>query len=70
MNLKKAILRSFDPDNYSATVEISGSEKAYLESITVARSVPPDEMLAGRKLAVLFFDEHNAKDAVVVAVYT
>jgi len=26
-------------------------------------------MMAGRNLAVLFFDEHNVKDAVVVAVY-
>jgi hypothetical protein len=28
------------------------------------------EMALGRKVAVIFFDEHNAKDAVVVAVYT
>jgi hypothetical protein len=27
------------------------------------------EMIAGRKMAVLFFDEHNPKEAVVIAVY-
>ena len=28
------------------------------------------EMALGRKVAVVFFDEHNPKEAVVVAVYT
>jgi hypothetical protein len=27
-------------------------------------------MVVGRKVAVVLFDEHNAKEAVVVAVYT
>ena len=70
MNLKKAILRSFNTDNYTATVEITGSGKAYLENVTVARNIPSGEMVAGRKLVVFFFDAHNAKDAVVIAVFT
>ncbi len=36
----------------------------------MARNLPSGEMVAGRKVAVIFFDEHNAKEAVVVAVYT
>ena len=28
------------------------------------------EMALGRKVAVIFFDEHNPKEAVVVAVFT
>jgi hypothetical protein len=35
----------------------------------VAHNLPAAEIAVGRKLAVLFFDEHNVKDAVVVAVY-
>jgi len=27
-------------------------------------------MINGRKMAVVFFDEHNPKEAVVVAVYS
>jgi hypothetical protein len=69
MSLKKAILRSFDAGNYTATIEIAGSRKTYLEEVPVARNLPEDEMITGRKLAVVFFDEHNAKDAVVIAVY-
>ncbi len=69
MIVKKAVLRSFDSGNYTATIEITGSGKTYLEGVPVAHNLPVEEITAGRKLAVLFFDEHNVKDAVVVAVY-
>ncbi len=70
MDLRKAVLRSFDSGSYTATVQLAGSHKVYLEDITVARNLPAAEMTAGRKVAVIFFDAHNAKEAVVVAVYT
>ncbi len=70
MSLRKAVLKSFDPGDYTATIQVGGSYKAYLEGVTVARNLPAAEMAAGRKVAVIFFDEHNARVAVVVAVYT
>jgi len=70
MKLRKAVLRSFNSGNYTATVQLVGSYKVYLEDIAVARNLPVTEMTTGRKVAVLFFDEHNPKEAVVIAVYT
>lgn len=70
MRLRKGVLRSFNSGNYTATVQLAGSYKVYLEDIAVARNLPAAEMTAGRKAAVIFFDEHNAKEAVVIAVYT
>ena len=70
MRLRKAILKSFDSGNYTATVQLTGSYKVYLEDITVARNLPAAEMTAGRKVAIIFFDESNPKEAVVIAVYT
>ena len=70
MRLRKAVLRSFNSGNYTATVQLVGSYKVYLEDITVARNLPVTEMTTGRKVAVIFFDEHNPKEAVVIAVYT
>ena len=70
MRLRKAVLKSFNPGDYTATIQVSGSYKVYLENIAVARNLPAVEMAAGRKVAVIFFDEHNAKEAVVIAVYT
>ncbi len=70
MNSRKGVLKSFNSGNYTATVQLAGSYKVYLEDISVARNIPTAEMTAGRKVAVVFFDEHNAKDVVLVAVYT
>jgi hypothetical protein len=70
MNLKKAVLKSFDSGSYTASLQLTGSRKAYLEGVTVARNLPAAEMILGRRVAVISFDEHNAKDAVVIAVYT
>jgi len=70
MRLRRGALRSFNSSNYTATVQLAGSYKVYLEDIAVARNLPIAEMVAGRKVAVIFFDEYNPKEAVVVAVYT
>jgi len=70
MRLRKGVLRSFNSGNYTATVQLAGSYKVYLEDITVARNLPAVEMSVGRKVAVVFFDEHNPKEAVIISVYT
>ena len=70
MSLRKGVLKSFNSGDYTATVQMAGSYKAYLEGVAVARNIPTGEMTAGRKVAVIFFDEHNPREAVVVAVYT
>ena len=70
MSLRKAVLKSFNPGDYTATIRLTGSYKTYLEGVAVARNLPAVEMALGRKIAVTFFDEHNPKEAVVIAVYT
>ena len=70
MNMRKGVLRSFNSGNYTAVVQIASSFKVYLEDVTVARNIPSAEMVTGRKVSVMFFDEYNAKEAVIVAVYT
>jgi len=70
MSTRKGVLKSFNSGNYTATIQLAGSYKVYLEDVTVARNLPSAEMVAGRKVAIVFFDEHNAREAVVVAVYT
>ena len=70
MNLNKAVLKGFDSGSYTATIQLTSSHKAYLEEVSVARNLPIAEMVTGRKVAVIFFDEYNAREAVVIAVYT
>ena len=69
MRLRKAELKSFNASNYTATVRLATGYKVYLEDVAVARNVPVAEMVAGRKVAVIFFDENSPKEAVVTAVY-
>ena len=69
MNLKTGTIMSFNSVNYTANVALSGSLKAGLTGVAVARNIPYNEMAAGRSVAVFFPDEHNAKEAVVVAVF-
>ena len=70
MSMRKGLLKSFNSGDYTATIQLAGSRKVYLEGIAVARNIPAVEMALGRKVAVIFFDEHNAQEAVIVAVYT
>jgi hypothetical protein len=70
MRLRKAELKSFNSGNYTATVRLASGYKVYLEDVPVARNLPSGEMVAGRKVAVIFFDENNPREAVVTAVYT
>jgi hypothetical protein len=70
MRLRKAELKSFNATNYTATIRLANGYKVYLEDVAVARNVPAAEMVAGRKVAVIFFDENSPKEAVVTAVYT
>ena len=69
MRVKKGVLKNFNSGAYTATAQLVGSYKVYLEDVTVARNLPTAEMTAGRKVALILFDEHNPKEAVVVAVY-
>jgi hypothetical protein len=70
MKVKKAELKSFNATNYTATVRLSDGYKVYLEDIAVARNLPSAEMVAGRKVAIIFFDENSPKEAIITAVYT
>ena len=70
MEIRKAILKGFNAGSYTATVQISGSNTAYLESVAVARNIPQAEMVSGRLLAVLFGKAHNPAETVIIAVYT
>ena len=69
MDIKRGIIKGFDSGAYKATVQIAGSLSVWLNEVAVARNIPAAEMIAGRRCAVIFFDEINPGDAVVVGVY-
>ena len=70
MDIKRGVIKGFDSGTYKAIVQIAGSLSVWLSEVTVARNIPPIEMVVGRRCALIFFDETNPGDAVVVGVYT
>ena len=70
MEVRKGVIKGFDSGTYRATVQVAGSLSVWLEGVPVARNIPSSEMVAGRHCALIFFDETNPQDAVLVAVYS
>ena len=70
MEIKRGVLKDFDAGTYRATVAMAGSLSVWLEGLPVSQAVPDTAMVAGRQVAVLFFDASNPEDAVVSAVWT
>ncbi len=70
MEVRRGVVKAFDSGSYRATVQVAGSLSVWLEGLPVARNIEAADMVAGRSCAVIFFDEANPQDAVLVAVYT
>src|SRR5205085_10883488 len=67
--IKRGLLQSFDPASYTASVLILEATSTFLTSVPVATHVDGTSAQVGAYCAVLFFDEQNLADAVVLAVY-
>lgn len=70
MTVRSGVVKAFDAVSYRATVQVAGSDASWLHGVPVARNVASGEMVAGRRCVVLFLDDANPEDAVVIAVWT
>ncbi len=69
MLIKRGILQAFYPASYTASVLFLEATSYTLSGIPVANTLDSTSAIAGAICAVLFFDEHNPQDAVVIAVF-
>jgi hypothetical protein len=67
--VKRGILISFNPATYTANVLILEATSAFLQGVPVACHLDGTSAQVNSLCAVLFFDEQNYTDAVVLAVY-
>ncbi|NPV08257.1 MAG: hypothetical protein HPY83_09900 [Anaerolineae bacterium] len=63
----RAVVRGFDGQTHTATVQPVGSISTYLQAVPVSLEVTALEV--GDRVLVMMLDEHNAGDAVVVCRY-
>jgi hypothetical protein len=68
--IRRGIIQAFDAATWTATVQVLPSQGNYLTNLQVAKHLLAAEILPGDQCAVLFFDELNPADALVIAVYS
>ncbi|MEO8955537.1 MAG: hypothetical protein ACR2H5_07345 [Ktedonobacteraceae bacterium] len=67
--IKRGILQSFDNTTYTATVLLLEATSTVLSSVPMNTNMDGTSAQVGALCAVLFFDEHNLEDAVILAIY-
>ena len=69
MIIKRGIIQSFSSSTYTASVLLFEATSYFLPGIPVSNTLDGTSGLAGALCAVLFFDEQNPQDAVVIATF-
>ncbi len=69
MLIKRGLLQSFNPANYTASVLFFEATSFALAGVPVANHIDGTSAVIGALCAVLFFDEHNPQDAVIIATF-
>src|SRR5947209_3445274 len=69
MLIKRGIIQGFFPASYTASVLLFEATSHFLTGVPVSNTVDGTSGLVGALCAVLFFDEHNSQDAVVIAAF-
>jgi hypothetical protein len=64
-----ATLQAFDAGTYTATIQLLRSPDQTIAGVPVSRAIPAANLVAGKTLAVIFFDHANSNDGMVVGVY-
>jgi hypothetical protein len=69
VTLLRAVVKSFASGTYRASVQVVGSRSAYLDGVAVSRGIPAAEVVVGRACVVVFFEETDPSDAMVIGVH-
>lgn len=67
MEIKRALIRRFDPATWRADVELAGAPMALLVGVPVAANLEAALLTPGRRACVLLSGEGNPADCVVLA---
>jgi len=67
--IRRGILASFNPTNYTANVLLFEATGTYLQNVPVAYHIDGTSAQKNNLCAILFFDVQNYTDAVILAVF-
>ena len=69
MIIKRGIIQQFSASSYTASVLLFEATSHFLTGIPVSNTLDGTSGLVGALCAVLFFDDQNPQDAVVIATF-
>ena len=69
MIIKRGIIQAFSASSYTASVLFFEATSHFLTGVPVSNTLDGTSGLVGALCAVLFFDEQNPQDAVVIATF-
>ncbi len=69
MMVRRGVIRAFERNSHTATVEVWGAQVTYLESVPVSHALGWWLLAEGVQCGVVFFDESDPQDACVAFVY-
>ena len=69
MQIKRGLIQAFSAETYTASVLLFEATSHFLSDVPVSNTLDGTSGLVGALCAVLFFDEHNSQDAVVLAAF-
>ena len=67
--IRRGILTSFDPTTYTCSVLLLEATNTFLQNVPIAYHMDGTSALVNNFCAVLFFDEQNYTDALIIAIY-
>src|SRR5215472_1484032 len=67
--IKRGIITAFNPATYLASVLIIEATSATLDNVPIANHIDGTSAIVTAYCAVLFFDENNPNDCVIIAAY-
>lgn len=67
--IRRGILTSFDPTTYTCSVLLLEATNTSLQNVPIAYHMDGTSALVNNFCAVLFFDEQNYTDALIIAIY-
>ncbi len=69
MIIKRGIIQAFSASTYTVSVLLFEATSTFLIGVPVSNAIDGTSALAGALCAVIFFDEQNPQDAVVIATF-
>jgi len=69
MDIRRGIIRGYDKQSHSATIEVLGAQVVYLDAVPVSHALGWWLLAEGAECGIVFFDDTDPGDACVAFVY-